>query len=95
MKYKKGDPVPSMLNMEAFDEWVEYRELIKKPLSELARTKVINRLIKHDQEYQQLMVDAAIENDWLGLHEVKRQVKSTSTRHQTIEQMLNDTSWAN
>ena len=58
------------LNQEALDEWIEYREDKKKPLSALALKKVKNKLLKFPEEQQQLMVDTAIENDWKGLHEV-------------------------
>lgn len=93
----KGNLFPSALNQDAYDEWVDYRQARKKPLTDLAKTKVVNKLSKYAFEQQQAMVDAAIENDWIGLHPVSIEAASEvkKTRHQTIEEMLNDTSWAN
>lgn len=87
--------LPMGINLDALSEWEEYRKEKGKPLSELARKKVINRLAKHDSVTQQRMVDTAIENDWRGLHDVEpEKVKRKSTRDQTIQELLNDTSWA-
>lgn len=58
------------LNQEALDEWIEYREFKKKPLSDLALKKTRNLLLKYPENIQQLMVDTAIQNDWRGLHPV-------------------------
>jgi hypothetical protein len=98
-KYKTGDPLPAGLNVSAFDEWVAYRDQRKKPLSDLAKTKVINKLVQHQFNHQQKMVDTAIENDWVGLHEVQEKpelkpARSQKTRDLSLDQMLNDTSWA-
>lgn len=80
------------LNQDALDEWIEYRKLKKKALSDLALQKVINKLKRHDYDHQQYMIDTAIENDWQGLHDVEPQkeaVKETSF----IDNHTN-TSWA-
>ena len=58
------------LNQEAFDEWIEYKTKMWKAPSQLAITKIKNKLLKHSEDQQQLMVDEAMENDWKGLHEV-------------------------
>lgn len=87
--------LPMGINLDALSEWEEYRKEKGKPLSPLARKKVMNRLVKHDERTQQRMVDKAIENDWRGLHDIepeKTHVKST--RDQSIHELLNDTSWA-
>lgn len=80
------------LNQGAVDEWVEYREEKKKPLSALALKKVIKFLLKYDESHQQALVDAAIMNDWQGLHDVE--IKKQSSRESTLRDDLNDTSWA-
>ncbi len=85
--------LPIGLNVEAFEEWREYREENGKPLSCLARKKVINRLLRHDEKHQQLMVDRAIENDWQGLHDIERPRECTS-RQQSIAQDLTSRDWA-
>lgn len=83
------------INVDAYEEWVEYRKEKRKPLSDLAKKKVINRLAKHDFATQQRMVDRAIENDWQGLHDIEpEKVAKNTTRSQSLDQMLNDTSWA-
>ena len=83
------------INEEALGEWIEYREDKKKPLSNLALKKTQNILAKYDYEQQQRMVDAAIMNDWQGLHPVDRpKEQATSTRHTDIRHELIDTSWA-
>jgi len=81
------------LNQNAIDEWIEYREYKKKPLSPLALKKASNRLLHHSEQHQQLMVDRAIENDWRGLHDIDPP-KATQTRQNSLEHDLGDTSWA-
>ena len=87
--------LPIGLNVDALAEWEEYRADKGKPLSRLARVKVINRLAKHSEDVQQLMVDRAIENDWQGLHDlpVERE-QPNSTRSKSLMDDLTDTSWA-
>ena len=80
------------LNTEALNEWDEYRTEKGKPLSRLARKKVVNRLLKHPEDTQQRMVDRAIENDWQGLHDIP--VEKTDTREITLHTQLTDRSWA-
>jgi hypothetical protein len=82
------------INQEALDEWIEYRVEKKKPLSRLALKKSQNFLLQHGVETQQRLVDAAIMNDWQGLHYVEPPRKQTS-RQSDIYAELTDTSWAN
>ena len=81
------------VNQEALQEWIEYREEKGKPLSPLALKKTERVLLKYDEAQQQLMVDAAIMNDWQGLHAVDPP-KETTTRQTTLQQDLTDKSWA-
>ena len=78
----KGDEMPELkvvqqtiigLNQEALEEWKEYRQEKKKPLSQLALNKVVKFLLKYPEDHQQTIVDAAIMNDWQGLHEVEHE----------------------
>jgi hypothetical protein len=87
------DEMPIGLNLQALDEWEEYRKESGKELSALALKKSRNFLLKHDIEHQQQIVDAAIMNDWRGLHAVEKE-KKASTRERTLSQDLNDRSWA-
>jgi len=82
------------LNQEALDEWIEYREDKKKPLSKLALKKTTNLLLKYPEAQQQVMIDTAIMNDWRGLFAVDPP-KQVATRQNTMEQDLSDRSWAN
>ena len=51
------------VNEEALQEWIQYREEKKKPLSALALKKTQNLMLKFSEAQQQLMVDVAIMND--------------------------------
>lgn len=82
------------LNQEALDEWIEYREEKKKPLSKLALKKTTNLLLKFPEAQQQVMIDTAIMNDWRGLFVVDPP-KQVATRENTMQQDLTDRSWAN
>lgn len=86
--------LPMGLNTAAMDEWIEYRQDKKKPLSALALKKSQNFLLRFDPDHQQTIVDAAIMNDWQGLHAVEKR-KEVETRARSLEQDLTDTSWAN
>lgn len=81
------------VNEEALEEWIEYRNDKRKPLSNLALKKTQNLLSKYDYEQQQRMVDTAIMNDWQGLHPVDAP-KQQTTRTTSLQHDLSDTSWA-
>lgn len=81
------------LNREALDEFIEHRKELKKPMTPLAIKKATNILMRHDLEHQQHMVDRAIMGGWTGIWEVERQQQQT-TRQNTLQQDLEDTSWA-
>lgn len=54
------------INIKAWDEFVQHRQDIRHPLTELAVTKTINILAKNKHQ-QQDMVDKAIHNNYRGL----------------------------
>ena len=81
------------INQEAIQEWIEYREYKKKPLSQYALAKSEKFLSKYDEAQQQWLVDSAIMNDWQGLHHIDPP-RQTSTKQTTIQQDLTDVSWA-
>lgn len=83
------------LNQAALDEWVSYRrKYSKKPMSQPAMDKAINKLLSYGSEQeQQRMVDEAIEHEWTGLHYVEPP-KQQSSRTSNIYDELNDRSWA-
>ena len=81
------------INQEALQEWIEYRRDKGKPLSALALKKTQNIMLRYDEAQQQRIVDAAIMNDWQGLHAVDAP-KQQTTRHTSLLDDLTDTSWA-
>ena len=81
------------LNQEALNEWIEYREFKKKPLSQFALQKTEKLMLGFDEAMQQHMVDIAIMNDWQGLHPVDPP-KQNTTRQTSLQHDLSDTSWA-
>jgi hypothetical protein len=82
------------INQEAWQEWVEFREQMKKPLSKLALKKSINFLLRYGLSEQSSIVDRSIMNDWRGLFPPDP-VKKQSSRESDIYAELTDTSWAN
>jgi hypothetical protein len=89
-----GQPTTT-INQEALDEWTEYRQDKRKPLSKLAMKKTQNLLLKYGQSHQQHIVDTAIMNDWQGLHPVPMpKLIITSTRDTTLMEDLTNTDWA-
>lgn len=90
---KKKMQIVIGVNEEALQEWIEYRKEKGKPLSSLALKKTQNIMVRFDEAQQQHMVDAAIMNDWQGLHAVEAP-KVQTTRHTSLRDDLTDTSWA-
>ena len=84
---------PEGLNLISWEEFEQHRKLIKKPLSDLARTKAAN-LIKHlDHANQQATIDKSIQSRWPGLfpEKINDAYKSTNQTHaqRTHEQARN------
>lgn len=61
----------------AWDDFVTHRENIKHPLTPLAISKSVNFLKKY-QEFQQMIVDTTIINNWRGLFPPKGGTSSTA-----------------
>jgi hypothetical protein len=82
------------LNQEAIEEWAAYREEdLGKPLTPRARRMVEKKLLQWSESEQMRMVEAAIENNWRGIHYVEPP-RQQSTKQSTIRDDLTDTSWA-
>ena len=81
------------INQAALQEWIEYREYKKKPLSQFALAKSEKFLSKYDESQQQWLIDSAIMNDWQGLHHIDPP-RQQSSKQTTLQQDLTDTSWA-
>ena len=85
---------PNGLNMEAWAEFEQHRKDIKKPMSDLARTKAANQIIALSKPDQQLTIDRSIAARWPGLYPDKITASSQDDkRRAAIEQGAND--WAN
>ena len=87
-------PATIGLNQEAIEEWAAYREEdLKKPLTPRARRMVEKKLMAYSEPEQMRLVEAAIENNWRGIHYVDPPRQATS-RQTDIYEELTDTSWA-
>lgn len=67
----------------AYDEFVRMRKQIKKPLTDLAETKAINkleRLADGDIEKARLILEQSVFHCWQDLYELKDEPKSTSNQ---------------
>ena len=70
---KKHKPVkdiwelPEWINKTAWNEFEQHRKEIKKPLSNLAKTKAANSLNGFTPQEQQSCIDKTIQNRWSGL----------------------------
>jgi len=82
--------LPIGLNIEAWNEWCEYRkEARRKPVSSFAAKKQFKMLLKYTEAQQQQIIDISISNDYTGLFDLK----VTPKQADTID-MLTDRSWA-
>jgi hypothetical protein len=60
--------VPDSINKIAFDEFEQHRKEIKKPLTDLAKTKACNQLQEFSSEDQQKIIDNSIRGGYPGLY---------------------------
>ncbi len=72
--------IPEALNLVAWQQWLEYRTLIKKKFKtkrgEMNAITTLLELSRSDIELQQRIVDQSIDNEWQGLFELKNQSSS-------------------
>lgn len=59
----------------AFLDFIEHRKQLKKPMTELATTKAVNKLNKFNSEDAIKMIENSIEGGWSGLFELKQEQK--------------------
>ena len=59
----------------AFLDFIEHRKQLKKPMTELATTKAVNKLNKFGTEDAIKMIENSIEGGWSGLFELKQEQK--------------------
>jgi len=63
------------IDVESWDEFLQHRKDIKKPLTQLAVTKAL-KLLRDNQPDQKKIIDNTITNRWTGLFELKNKSKS-------------------
>lgn len=69
---EKNTPlIPQGINREAWDEWVQHRKEIKKPLTPKAMEKQFKLLLEHPYDQKEI-IDQSIQNSWQGLFPPKR-----------------------
>ena len=86
-----------MINETALQEFIDWRrDELKKPMTPLAIKKLRTKLEPFTDAEQVKALDRAIKGRWSGVFpEKERQiVKTNSTRDLTLEDQLNDRSWA-
>ena len=73
---------PALLNNTAWSEFERHRKDIKKPMSDLARTKAMNVIKDLSHEEQAQVIDKTIQNRWTGLFTEKSNgaYQKTTTR---------------
>jgi uncharacterized protein YdaU (DUF1376 family) len=67
---KSSVQLPPFLTLESWEEWVNYRISIKKPMSDLSKTKFLNQLtafVEQGHDPKKLM-DTAIANSWQTIY---------------------------
>ena len=90
-KKQKDLELPSELNIEAYDMWIEYKG---KSYSKQGKKISINKLIKFPKDVQLQMVENSIMNSYKGLFEIKQNSTQVSTQtkpqqnHKTVAEVL-------
>lgn len=59
-------PLPEWLDKEAWDEWVQHRKEIKKPMTPLAIQKLF-KILEANKQHQREMIDTSIACGYVGL----------------------------
>jgi uncharacterized protein YdaU (DUF1376 family) len=80
---KSSIQLPEFLSLESWNEWIEYRRSIKKPMSDLSKTKFITQLtsfVEQGHDPKKLM-DTAIANGWLTIYP-KDETKSAKSKNE-------------
>ena len=87
---REATVIPAGVDGQAWDEFLQHRREIRKPLTALAAKKAANLLSEHSPAEQRQMVDDSIRNRWTGLFppKNKRQTTTNYERFQRGEYML-------
>jgi hypothetical protein len=71
-------PLPIGINADAWGEFEQHRKEIKKPLSDLSRTKALKVIIDLPPDEQARVIDKTIQNRWSGLFAEKKNESNRS-----------------
>ena len=82
--------IPIGLNVEAWNEWCEYRRIEKKnKVGPLGAKKQHELLVEYTYEQQQLIINTSMNGGWTGLFPLKVTAKPADTVN-----LLLDRDWA-
>ncbi|MHC4413352.1 MAG: hypothetical protein ACYSW6_10370 [Planctomycetota bacterium] len=90
-KKNQENGIPDELNTEEFmTTWKDFklhRKQIKKPMTPLAETRMLNKLSQNDVGIAVKMLDRSIENGWQGVFELdeKERIKASSKPESFVE----------
>lgn len=62
--------LPQWLDVQAWDEFVQHRKDIKKPITKLSASKAL-KILSESRSHQQEIIDKTIGNVWVGLFPLK------------------------
>ena len=85
--------IPKEINPDSWQEFLKHRKEIRKPLSELAKTKAMNAIIGLSFDDQATCIDKTIQNRWTGLfpeksNEANKRTDKPESHHATVVKML-------
>ena len=87
-KEKTKTPLPAWLSEELWEDFVEHRKLLRKPLTPLAETRILKTLNEVATNYSEAearqCLDTSIANGWLGVFPPKSQ--AATTRYQSADE---------
>jgi len=63
------------INVESWDDFIEHRKNIKKPLTEKA-VKIALNFLRKNQQQQKAIIENTIMNRWTGLFDIKNKTKT-------------------
>ncbi len=71
-------------------EFIKMRDFIKKPMTDFALKKMLNKLAKlsNDPQTQIAILEKSIMNNWQDIYELKEETKPTPTKQQTDDAYL-------
>ena len=90
-------PESEAVNAEAWAEWINWRRTEKKiPVGDKAERLQQKMLAGFDHDQQRQIIEHSIMNSYQGLFPLKtgRAAQASSTRHRTLQEDLQDRSWA-